>query len=186
MKRPLFPTRRGFTVLELLIVISIIALLAGMIFPVTAGMVERARTTRCMGNLRQLGMAANSAADDNDGRFPVIEIDASQPMHEPEDNALPLSEVFKKYGITEGVHQCPSDLKAANWFAKTGSSYMWQPYAEDEPKAAISIYTRRGQFPGRQSRVRLATDYEPVHGAEAVGGRKRSQTLYADGHVTLR
>jgi prepilin-type N-terminal cleavage/methylation domain-containing protein/prepilin-type processing-associated H-X9-DG protein len=186
MKRHFASHRDGFTLLELMLVITIIALLAGMIFPVTTGMVERARTTKCMGNLRQIGMAAHSAADDNDGRFPVIEIDASQPIHEPEDNALPLSEVFKKYGITEAVHQCPSDLKAANWFAKTGSSYMWQPYSEDEPKAAISIYMRRGQFPGRQSRVRLATDYEPVHGAEAIGGRKRSQTLYADGHVVLR
>lgn len=179
-------TPGGFTVLELLMVITIIALLAGMLFPVTNQMVERARSTTCMGNLRQIGIAAHSAANDNDNRFPIIEIDGKNPVHDPEDNALPLSEAFKRYGISETLLQCPSDLKAANWFAQTGASFMWQPYAEDEPTAAISMYTRRGQFPGRQSRVRLATDYEAVHAAEAVGGRKRSNTLYADGHVVLR
>lgn len=177
---------RGFTLIELLLVITIIALLAGMLFPVTTSMIERARTTKCMSNLRQLGIAAHAAATDNDNRFPIIEIDTQNPIHAPEDNALPLSEAFTRYGITAAVLQCASDLKGPNWFAKTGASYMWQPYAEDEPTAAISIYTRRGQFPGRQSRVRLATDYEAVHTAEAVGGRRRSNTLYADGHVTLR
>jgi prepilin-type N-terminal cleavage/methylation domain-containing protein/prepilin-type processing-associated H-X9-DG protein len=187
MKRlpPLSP-RHGFTLLELLLVITIIAILAGMIFPVTGQIVARAQTTKCMANLRQIGMAAHSAANDNENRFPVIEIDPEHPIFAPEDNAVPLAQAFSKYGITEAVLQCPGDLKGANWFAKTGASYMWQPYSEDEPSEAISIYTRRGQFPGRQSRVRLATDYEPVHAAMAQGGRRTSNTLYADGHVTLR
>lgn len=184
--RPAARRARGFTLIELLLVIAIIALLAGMIFPVTGQIIDRARITTCMSNLRQLGMAAHAAANDNDNRFPVIEIDPQNPVYLPEDNALPLSEAFKRYGISDSVLQCASDLKGPNWFAKTGASFMWQPYSEDEPTSNITIYMRRGQFPGRQSRVRLATDYEAVHAAVALGGRKRSNTLYADGHVTLR
>jgi prepilin-type N-terminal cleavage/methylation domain-containing protein/prepilin-type processing-associated H-X9-DG protein len=177
--------RSGFTLLELLMVITIIALLAGMVLPVTGDITARAQSTKCMANLRQIGMAAHSAATDNDNRFPLVEIDVQNSAFAPEDNALPLSQVFKKYGITEPVLQCAADLKGPNWFAKTGASYMWQPYAEDEPTAAISIYTRRGQYPGRQSRVRLATDFEAVHPGDK-GGRKKANTLYADGHVKLR
>jgi prepilin-type N-terminal cleavage/methylation domain-containing protein/prepilin-type processing-associated H-X9-DG protein len=186
MNRSADRAARGFTLIELLLVIAIIAILAGMIFPVTGQIVAKAQTTRCAGNLRQIGMAAHAAANDNDNRFPLIEIDPKTPIFTPEDNAQPLSEAFKKYAITEPVLQCPTDLKGPNWFAQTGASYMWQPYSEDEPSEAISIYTRRGQFPGRQSRVRLATDYEAVHTAIVSGGRKTSNTLYADGHVAQR
>lgn len=178
--------RSGFTLIELLLVITIIAVLAGMLFPVGTQIIERARTTMCMNNLRQLGIAALASADDNDGRFPAIESDAKNPIYGPEDGAKPLSEAFLRYGIGPAQLQCPSDLKGPNWFKETGSSFMWQPYSEDEPKESITIYTRRGQFPGRQSRVRLATDYEAVHYPEIKGGRKRFNTLYADGHVTLR
>ena len=179
-------SRHGFTILELLLVIAIIAMLAGILLPVAGQITTRAQTTKCMANLRQIGMAAHSAATDNDNRFPVIEIDPQNPIYSPEDEAKPLSEALKKYGITATVLQCAADLKGPNWFAQTGASYMWQPYSEDEPTGGITIYTRRGQFPGRQSRVRLATDYEAVHGSGVQGGRKLSNTLYADGHVMLR
>ena len=186
MNRSLSAAHRGFTLLELLLVITIIGILAGMLMPVTSTVIARAQTTKCMSNLRQIGMAANSAAADNDNTYPLVEIDPNDPIYQTE-GALPITQVFTKYGITPEILQCAVDLKGPNWFAKTGSSYMWQPYSEDEPVAAITIYTRRGQFPAsRTSRVRLATDYEPVHGSPVVGGRKMTNTLYADGHVTLR
>ncbi len=186
MNRTSCPAPRGFTLIELLLVISIIALLAGMVFPITTQMIARAQTTKCMNNLRQLGMAAHAAANDNDNRFPIIESDPANAIHKPEDEAQPLTEVFKRYGITSTQLQCPADLKGPNQFAQKGASYIWEPYSEDEEVQNITIYMRRGQFPGRQSRVRLATDWEPVHPADVVGGRKKFNTLYADGHVRLR
>lgn len=185
MKRIPRPPSPGFTLLELLLVIAILAMLAGMIFPVAGHVIARAETAKCASNLRQIGVAANAAANDNDYRYPFVEIDPKNPIFPPEMNALPLAEAFKKYGITAAVLQCPADRKGPNWFAETGASYMWQPYTEDEAANAVTIYLPRGEFQGQLSRIRFATDYEALH-AGTPGGRKRSNVLYADGHVTLR
>ncbi len=62
--------RRGFTLIELLVVIAIIAILAAILFPVFAKAREKARQTSCLSNLRQLGTAFMSYAQDFDERLP--------------------------------------------------------------------------------------------------------------------
>jgi len=63
------PHPRGFTLIELLVVIAIIALLAAILFPVFGRVRERARTTTCASNLKQLGLAAMQYEADNDTYF---------------------------------------------------------------------------------------------------------------------
>lgn len=62
--------RRGFTLLELLIVIAILAILAEMLFPVVFAVREEARQTTCLSNLRQIGMAHRMYVQDWDDRLP--------------------------------------------------------------------------------------------------------------------
>jgi prepilin-type N-terminal cleavage/methylation domain-containing protein/prepilin-type processing-associated H-X9-DG protein len=60
------PKQTGFTLAELLIVIAVIALLAGLLFPVLAQVRERARAARCASHMRQLGTAFGMYAQDYD------------------------------------------------------------------------------------------------------------------------
>jgi prepilin-type N-terminal cleavage/methylation domain-containing protein/prepilin-type processing-associated H-X9-DG protein len=71
--------KRGFTLIELLVVIAIIAILAAILFPVFAKAREKARQTSCLSNLRQIGTAILSYAQDNDEQFPIGDYSSGAP-----------------------------------------------------------------------------------------------------------
>jgi prepilin-type N-terminal cleavage/methylation domain-containing protein len=86
--------KQGFTLIELLVVIAVIAILAAMLLPVLARAKEKARSTQCVGNLCQWGLAYQMYAEDNDDFLPRrgqgVQVLAQ--INRPEDwfNALPV------------------------------------------------------------------------------------------------
>jgi prepilin-type N-terminal cleavage/methylation domain-containing protein/prepilin-type processing-associated H-X9-DG protein len=62
--------RRGFTLIEILVVIAIIAILAAILFPVFSRARAKARQANCLSNLRQLGTAIEMYTTDYDERYP--------------------------------------------------------------------------------------------------------------------
>lgn len=62
--------RRAFTLVELLVVIGMIAALIGILLPVIRGAREAAQTTKCLSNLRQIGISLRAYSEDNQGYLP--------------------------------------------------------------------------------------------------------------------
>lgn len=61
---------KGFTLIEMLVVIGIIGILAAILFPVLAQAREKARQTTCANHIRQLGLAFQMYVSDYDDRLP--------------------------------------------------------------------------------------------------------------------
>lgn len=170
--------RAGITLLELLVVIGIIALLAGLLLPVAESVLAKARSTECASNLRQVGMAVHAWATDHGGYFPRIESDPAGEVkvYDEDQSAKGLVETLKPYGLEERFVQCPTDLKTTQYYQKLGSSYEWRPIVDGEQVNNPKVYGRMGAYPVPASRIRICVDYERIHHGQ-------QNRLYADGHV---
>jgi prepilin-type N-terminal cleavage/methylation domain-containing protein len=84
---------RLFSLIELLVVISIIAILAGMLLPALQRAKKHAHKATCMGNLSQMGKAATMYRDDNDNELPPW--------------ISNLNEIY--LDNSPGIYHCPED-----------------------------------------------------------------------------
>jgi prepilin-type N-terminal cleavage/methylation domain-containing protein len=91
---------RGFTMLELLIVIAVIAILATIAFPTFIAVQERAKATKDMNNLRQIGIATQLYMNDNDGTLPGS------------TTVTWMSQLHPKYLSSWNIFQSPFDTRA--------------------------------------------------------------------------
>ncbi|MGD8501676.1 MAG: type II secretion system protein, partial [Phycisphaerales bacterium] len=65
---------KGFTLIELLVVIAIIALLLGILMPALGRAKKQAQATRCLANLKQIGLAMHLYATDYNYLVPRAEV----------------------------------------------------------------------------------------------------------------
>lgn len=92
---------QGFTLVELLVVISIIGLLMGLSVPALSRARENAKRTRCLSNVRQLQISLQLYADSDDGRVP--------PRHD-EVGAVWVDRLEPYYRDRKLLH-CPADRR---------------------------------------------------------------------------
>lgn len=108
----------GFTLIELIVVITIIAILAAILFPVFAQAREKARQTTCLSNEKQMGTAMLMYVQDFDESFPMLQYydenglpviwsSAIYPYVKNGDSSNVVNGTTYRYGLG-GVWSCPS------------------------------------------------------------------------------
>ena len=71
MKSLFHDSSKGFSFVELLFIVAIISLLAALLFPVFSKAREQARSSICVGNMRQIGTAVHLYLQDWDDAYPM-------------------------------------------------------------------------------------------------------------------
>ena len=96
----------GFTLIEMLVVIAVIAGIAAILFPVFAQVREKGRQSACLGNTHQLSLAMFAYCQDSDERLPPA---ASRG---PGNTVILWPDMIAPYVHSDKVRLCPSDTRA--------------------------------------------------------------------------
>jgi prepilin-type N-terminal cleavage/methylation domain-containing protein/prepilin-type processing-associated H-X9-DG protein len=103
---------KAFTLVELLVVVAVISILAGLLLPVLSKALASAHQVSCASNLKQIGVASQTYADDFRGWIPC---------------ALSNPYISSFSGAPGGQ---PWNRLLTNWSAEQGKNYAWLEYAQ--------------------------------------------------------
>lgn len=141
--------RRGFTLIELLVVVAIIAILAAILLPVFAQAREQAKKSRCLSNMRQLGFAFMTYAQDNNDKIPSSynELGTGKWLGATQtaNNRLTWDVAIFNYARkSPGLFRCPSDAYRRQWPRSYSMNDPWWSY-QDFYRGSDKVPIPRGQ-----------------------------------------
>jgi prepilin-type N-terminal cleavage/methylation domain-containing protein/prepilin-type processing-associated H-X9-DG protein len=203
--------RAGFTLIEILVVLAIIAILMAFLLPALEKSREKANQVRCASNLNQIGLAISMYANDNHGNYPRTRYDPAAPLcvdtnasandpfqasgPQPNDttapmfllmrtNKLPPAMYADPYNDVVQYEAEPADVMTHSNFTdyQKNCAYSYLN-AYPDPAAVTSGYKVTSKINGS---FPIAADLNPGTGANqnSKNHEGRGQNvLYADGHA---
>jgi prepilin-type N-terminal cleavage/methylation domain-containing protein len=183
MKHPK-KTKKGFTLVELLVVITIIGVLISLLLPAVQHARESARAMQCKNNLHQIGIALNMYVDLQgiNGHFPAT----TEMLSVNPDNRPTLRQaIFTCIEQNDGVFHCPDDVTyeggPGSYFAHEGLSYDFDPRTYDP---VLNRGKSRVEYLGTRASGTVAMLWDFYTGTHNTPGALGERFfLYADGHV---
>ena len=166
---------RGFTLVELLVVIAVVAMLAALAFPVFQRTTEGGRATACVSNLRQLGAGLRLYLGEHNMVMPVLKAGRASLA----DEVAVIDNTLDKYLHDQSVFECPSD---DIWAATTGTSYNWNNALNGQSATNLNflgMVVEAGRIPvlADKGKRKDGGDVHPYI-------ESKVNILYADGHAT--
>ena len=183
---------RAFTLVELLVVISVIGLLMGILVPVLGKARGVANRTYCMANLRQIGVAIRSYLDDNRDIFPLC---SAMPWEFPDSNSSdyvpPITKVLGPILKEPKVFICKVYKATPPYYLRYGKTSYWYSGIRLIGPPGLAGRTLSQSFlvqaGVKEKDIEVMSDFDPVHPGKtgAYGNRKGQKNyLYADWHVS--
>ena len=159
----------GFTLVELLVVIAVVAILAALLLPALGKAKENAKRSACLGNLKQINVALLLYADDSNDTSPTVGQTTNQVTLMNSYRQLLQRYVGPDGAPSRGnkLFDCPSDTFCYEIRPEVGQDYI----PSSRHKQALASYSSYA-FNGRNQ-----STYDPSQPSATfpgIGGRKLS------------
>jgi prepilin-type N-terminal cleavage/methylation domain-containing protein/prepilin-type processing-associated H-X9-DG protein len=195
-----FKMRSAFTLVELLVVISILCILFALLFPIIINIRAKAKQFACVSNMNQLYLGIIVYADDFSNRLVPTGV-----SHRPDwvgyminKFQVPRSGLIWPYVNEEKVYLCPADSKWRNpanpcWVPKVGTHSYSIPYKRDGDLMQALDQTKALLVDESETTINdglFINAFDTFASRHRLSGSNKQTTsnaggniLFADGHV---
>ena len=163
------PRRRGFTLVELLVVLGIITVLVGLLASAVAGVRRDSRKTVCKSQLQQIGHALRIHLNNHKDRYPRA---PALPSVNPNGYPTLMEHLSANLGNDLRVFRCPADETV---YPAEQTSYFYYSEAGENPIQKTLLWR---VYKGDVTRIPILWDADDFH-----GGGVPFNWLFLDGHV---
>lgn len=162
--------RAGFSLIELVVILGILAILVMVATPMIRTALARAKAAQCLGNLKVLGSAFSQYLGEHNMMFPAMAAG-----RESKDESFPvLDTVLAEYVGDPRIFSCPADGEGLA--ARTGTSYYYNSALSGQSLASLNFLGLTEET----TRIPVLVDKEGWH----RGSGQPVNHLFADGHAS--